>query len=356
MSFGKSTYDKVSNKYSFDIKDLDLSIANAIRRIILSEIPTVGFYGEEETTIQIIENTGPLHDEFMKHRIGLIPIYVSEEITDEYEDNDYVFELNVINNSTNTINITTNNFTGTYKGKELSKKELNILFPKNEVSDEYVLITRLRSGEQLHLIAKAIKRTAKTNASFSPVSLANLYYIEDEAESATKDNILDKQRSYHRNAYGDPTLIKFEIEPVNNMSHTYLLLTAFKVLQEKLVSLIKSLESNNVMIEPVQNNPFSFNFHVNDEDDTLGNVIQSLLHNKYIRANKKHKNLVCSYIGYICPHPLKKLMIIRITIEDQITPDIFSQFLSDNCRDIIKELDGYMKQLEYAGEESSTSS
>ena len=32
----------------------------------------------------------------MKHRIGLIPINVSEDITDNYKDNDYKFELNVI--------------------------------------------------------------------------------------------------------------------------------------------------------------------------------------------------------------------------------------------------------------------
>jgi DNA-directed RNA polymerase subunit L len=201
------------------------------------------------------------------------------------------------------------------------------------------LITRLRSGEELHLIAKAIKRTAKTNASFSPVSLANLYYIEDDDIAATKDNVLDKQRSYHKNVYGDPTLIKFEIEPVNKLSHSYLFSMALIVLIKKLDLLIENIENNRIMIEPVPNNPFSFNFHVEDEDDSLGNIIQSLLHNKYIRENKKHKGLTCSYIGYICPHPLKQLMIVRVTLEDQTIPDIFAQFLTDNCREIIRDLE-----------------
>ena len=337
--FKNYTFDQASNKHSFDIENLDLSIVNSVRRIILSEIPVVGFYGEDEPSVDIILNSGPLHDEFMKHRIGLIPIYVSEEITNNYEDNDYIFELNVINNGTNTVNITTNNFTGTYKGKELSKSELNQLFPKNDITNEYVLITRLRSGEELHLIAKAIKRTAKTNASFSPVSLANLYYIEDDDIAATKDNVLDKQRSYHTNVYGDPTLIKFEIEPINKLSHSYLFSMALIVLIKKLDLLIENIENNRIMIEPVPNNPFSFNFHVEDEDDSLGNIIQSLLHNKYIRENKKHKGLTCSYIGYICPHPLKQLMIVRVTLEDQTIPDIFAQFLTDNCREIIRDLE-----------------
>jgi DNA-directed RNA polymerase II subunit RPB3 len=80
--FKNYSYEPKSLKNSFDIFNMDLSIANGIRRVILTEIPTVGFYGEDEPTIEIIKNTGPLHNEFMKHRIGLIPISVSEDITD----------------------------------------------------------------------------------------------------------------------------------------------------------------------------------------------------------------------------------------------------------------------------------
>jgi DNA-directed RNA polymerase subunit L len=92
------------------------------------------------------------------------------------------------------------------------------------------------------------------------------------------------------------------------------------------------------MIEPIPNNPFSVNFHIENEDDTLGNVIQSLIHNKYIRQSNKHKGINCSYVGYICPHPLKQLMIVRITLEDQTDPEIFKQFLTENCNILIKEL------------------
>ena len=74
--FKNYTFDQASNKHSFDIENLDLSIVNSVRRVILSEIPIVGFYGEDEPSVDIILNSGPLHDEFMKHRIGLIPIYV----------------------------------------------------------------------------------------------------------------------------------------------------------------------------------------------------------------------------------------------------------------------------------------
>ena len=171
--FKNYSYDKYSEKHSFDIQNLDLSVINGIRRIILTEIPVVGFYGEEETSIEMISNTGPLHNEFMKHRIGLIPINIDEKITDNYEDNEYEFELNVNNTGSATINITTANFNGSYKNKELSKAELKELFPPNSTTKENILITRLRPNEELHFKATGVKRTAKTNASFSVLSLAN---------------------------------------------------------------------------------------------------------------------------------------------------------------------------------------
>ena len=337
--FNNYLYDPISQKHSFDIKDMDLSIANSIRRIILTEIPVVGFYGEDEPTIDIIENTGPLHNEFMKHRIGLIPICVSEKITDVYQDNDYEFSLNIHNTSTNTINITTADFKGKYKNKDLTQKELIELFPKNNITKQNILITRLRSDEKIELEAKAIKRTAKTNASFSPVSLSNFYFIENKKEADKADNILDKQRSFVKNEYGDPTLLKFEIESVNNLSYNYLFSKAIDILIEKLKLLIFNIDNKSIIIEPVPNNPYSFNFHVENEDDTLGNVIQSLMHNKYIRQNKKHKGIICNYVGYICPHPLKQLMILRLTLDTQTESDVFYQFLNDNLYDIIRELE-----------------
>ena len=335
--FKNYSYEPKSQKNSFDILNMDLSIANGIRRIILTEIPTVGFYGEDEPSIEIIKNTGPLHNEFMKHRIGLIPINVSEDITNNYIDNDYKFELNVINNSSASINVTTANFTGTYKDNVLTPKELLELFPPNPITNYNILITRLREGEHLHLTATAIKRTAKINASFSPVSLANFFFNEDPKEADKKDNILDKQRSYIKDKFGDPVSLQFQIESVNKLSYSYLFSKAISILIEKLNNIISNIDIIN--IEQVPNNPFSVNFHIDNEDDTLGNVIQSLLHNKFIRQSNKHKGMICTYVGYICPHPLKQLMIIRITLEEQTDPEKFKLFLTDNCYDIIRELE-----------------
>ena len=52
--------------------NVSVSLANSIRRVLLSNLPNVGF---NEKLINIKENTSAAHNELIKHRISLLPIY-----------------------------------------------------------------------------------------------------------------------------------------------------------------------------------------------------------------------------------------------------------------------------------------
>jgi DNA-directed RNA polymerase alpha subunit len=316
----------MKNRYTFDIRGMDLSIANAIRRIILTDIPVVAFDGELNPSLEIIANDGPLHNEFMLHRFGLIPIHLSEEETDNFVEDAYEFELNVTNHSPVIRDVTSHDFTVKKDDKALGPKDLQRLFPVDSITKSPVLITRLRPAEVLHIKGNAIKSTAKHHAGFSPVSLCTFSFIQDDEAAAKADNILDKERAYHKNAFGDPTFIHFEIESETSLTPKYLVSKAIEILMQKTQKTIEEVynaESSYVKFarigkdgqEDGDGSDDAGQFTFIEEDDTFGNFLQSLMHNYYIR--EKHSAMhdhAMSYVGYYCPHPLDNIMVLRINL------------------------------------------
>lgn len=342
--FRNYSFETKSQKHSFDINQVDLSIINGIRRTILTDIPVVGFIGEEEPTVDIIANNGPLHNEILIHRIGLIPLNITDENTENYQD-DLEFELNIENEGNDMITVTTNHIIGKKGGIDITIKELTEIFPQNPISKSHIIITRLRPNEHLHFKAKAAKKTARFNASFTPVSLSNFYYIQDPVKANKEENLLEKERLYQKNKYGDPVAIKFELESVNKLTYNYLFVKAIEIIIDKLNVLRDNLINDIIKIEKFQELDNTYEFYIDNEDDTLGNIIQSLMHNKYIRDNKKATNdIKCLYIGYICPHPLKYLLVLRLTLENQTNIKVFNNFLESNCAMIIEELNNIKKE------------
>lgn len=337
-----------SNNHSFEIHNMDLAYVNGMRRVILTDIPITGVIGEtietEEPTVNILVNTGALHNEIIIHRIGLIPICLTEDEIENYEDASIKLELNVKNEGNKIENVTTKHITATRNNTPITEKELATIFPANKVSKDHILITRLRTGEHLHFKADVVKRTGRHNASFNPVSLCNFSYMEDPAEASKKQGVLDKQRAYFKNKYGDPIAFKFDIEHINkNVGPKYLIPKSIDIIIGKLNNLRNELvnldNSSTVKIQQFQDIENTFEFMIDNEDDTLGNIIQSFIHNRYIRENNKfNSTIACLYIGYICPHPLKALMVLRITLDEETNKSMFISFLEANCKSIVEDL------------------
>ncbi|KAL0570574.1 DNA-directed RNA polymerase core subunit rpc40, partial [Marasmius crinis-equi] len=69
---------RLSNRQiEFDIIGVDASIANAFRRIMIAEIPSVAI-----ERVYIFNNTTVIQDEVLAHRLGLVPLNVDPTIMD----------------------------------------------------------------------------------------------------------------------------------------------------------------------------------------------------------------------------------------------------------------------------------
>lgn len=58
-----------SQSIQFSLPSTPLYLANCIRRVFISEIPTMAI-----DFVTFYENTSPLNDEYLAHRFGLIPL------------------------------------------------------------------------------------------------------------------------------------------------------------------------------------------------------------------------------------------------------------------------------------------
>lgn len=344
--FNDFKYNKVNNRLQFNIKDIDVSIVNGIRRILISDIPILGFIGEgPELSIEMVQNKSPLNNEIMTNRISLIPIHFSEEETEGFneEKDTYVCELNIENQEADILNVYSSDIIVYKDNIKLKAGDNNRLFPKNAITKESVLITRLKKDEKLHFKATVKKRTGKFHTCFSAVSGCTYYF--DYIEDKSKDTI-ENQKNYHKNKDGYPKTLVFSFEVINSLSHRYLISKAIKVIMEKLNIIISALESQTQdKIESVKLVDNSCEFIFNSEDDTIGNILQSYIHDTYVKTGKNiFTGKKCMYVGYICPHPLQDIMTMKITLEEQTDIKIFKTFLGVVCDNLNEYLNNILNE------------
>lgn len=89
--FRINVIENKDNDLVFELIGCDASFANALRRILLAEVPTVAI-----ENVYMWNNTSIIHDEVLAHRLGLIPIDVDARLFDPLEEGDDATDRNTL--------------------------------------------------------------------------------------------------------------------------------------------------------------------------------------------------------------------------------------------------------------------
>lgn len=157
----------------FVLKQTFISYANALRRILISEVPTV--------TIDLVEieiNNTALPDEIISSRLGLIPINVHKDLLfrDQCDCNDSCSKCSV------DLNICVNNT----NSEPLLVTCKDIKYDSDLVSIKSApIIAKLGANQSLKVKCKAFKGIGSTHAKWSPVSTVGFEYDKGNKTRST---------------------------------------------------------------------------------------------------------------------------------------------------------------------------
>ncbi|KLO15553.1 hypothetical protein SCHPADRAFT_927143 [Schizopora paradoxa] len=171
----------------FDLVGVDASIANAFRRIMIAEVPTICI---EE--VYVWNNTSVIQDEVVAQRLGLIPLNVDPDLFETRGVNDsatdrntLVFKLNVActkkpNVPAGTIDaeklyenstVTAGHLEWVPQGEQEELQAFKIKPPAS--TNPNIVIAKLRPGQEMEMELHCIKNVGKEHAKWSPVATAS---------------------------------------------------------------------------------------------------------------------------------------------------------------------------------------
>ena len=288
---------------TFDVEGVDLCIVNALRRAIKADVRTAAVAFDptrpvdanagsvREAGIRFLKNTSVLHNEFLGHRVSMVPVGLDENQIHGYDPSVYKFVLRVKNRGADLLPVTTADFTVLDAGEaEVPQAMRDALFPPSPVTGKHILLVRLKpspmadgDGEEVHLECRARLGSGREHARWQPVSACHFRNRVDkaafeaslavkvaaaeasaklalEAEEGGKGTsslspealallraqhaALDGQRDFERDANGEPSAFVFSLKSETRLRPTYLVFEGLRVLAEKVRALAEGIRKD----------------------------------------------------------------------------------------------------------------
>lgn len=339
---------------TFTLNNTNVSIANALRRVILADIPTVIIDTDEN--IEFYKNTTKFHNEILKQRLGCIPVHIKDhEAMQNLE-----LHIDVVNDVESIRYVTTKDFKIYDKNTEnyLDDEMVEQIFPADNITECYILFTRLRPkisndipGETIHFKTNFTLGTALESGMYNvastcaygntpdPVKQNEIWQDrEDELEqnglTSTQINYekanwytLEAKRYYKKDSFD------FKIETVGVYTNIELIHSACDNIIQRLLNIIKLCDSQKLqLVNDKTAMKFAVDVRLDKEDYTIGKIIEYVLHEQYYKKDK-----ILNYVGFLKKHPHDDFSIIRMAFlnEEKFTPTNIIAIVKFSCQNCI---------------------
>ena len=357
---------KYAGRLECTFQQCDVSLVNGIRRTILSDIPLYVFktFPHAENDVHIDKNTCRLNNEVLKQRMSCIPIHLTD-FTLSYRE--VVFEIDVVNTTKDIMYVTTDDITvrqvpddnneemNPLNKELLAKMDPKVLFPMDMLTNDPIIICRLKpsiskelQGDSLKLSAKISISNAKENGCFNVVSTcsygntmdvtaANLAWEQnvvkrtyDTPEQQDKEYknwmLLEGKRHFKEGSFD------FVLESLGIYENEILIKTACKIMVEKLL-MIRQMD--DLLIKDSETTIPNCKDIIMKEDYSIGKMLEYFIYQTYY---EKGNDL--TFVTFFKTHPHNTESILRIALKPgtEITLEVMLPSICDTIIDYLNKV------------------
>lgn len=303
------------NGYRLDaeVKNVPVSFVNALRRILLAEIPTVVV-----SNVQILENSSSMTHEMIRHRTEMLPVNVRAEEVAVVRDTK--LELRIVADK-EPREVTSDDFVATGPRGDILLKDRDLGTP--------LLFMVLKPGESVHIKANLIIQTTKA----SQVCVSTFKnHIDPDVAKVDRDTFVAQvgddpvarreaalgfdrfhiQRSFHRNKEtGRPDWFDLTVESIGVTPAKDLVKKAAGILQDKINEFVK--------LPILREEEGWYRIEVPGETHTLGALVQETI---YISNTTE-------FVSADMGHPLVPNLVIRFNTKTSDAEGVIQRFKTE---------------------------
>ena len=285
------TESKCKNYFHAEFKKFPTTFVNALRRILLTDIPTVVI-----RDVEILENTTQLPHEMLRHRVEMLPVDVLP--TDASTIREAKVELRVFAEKEGTRTIRTNDFAIESSRPTLLMNDRDLNTP--------LLFVRVRPNESVHLRGKLAVETKTASQVCTATTMWHVdparakedkrVYVDDNGGSPVVFDNFYAQRSYSRDERGRPDWIDMDVESVGVIPAKELVSMSTKILKKQMDEYMAVALDN---IQKLKDD--EYRVEIEKGGHTVCALLQEVL----------YSTQDVQFVSYDIPHPLRPETVLR---------------------------------------------